>query len=508
MIRTLLAAVISLCAASAAHAAPPPFTPDLATLQAVPRVQLPAAAVEKALAEPVKGRPYQYAVSVPITLAPRQGLSLARGAQASWRVRLHSPGAHSLGLQLEQAALPAGTQLWAYDPQARLTHGPYDANRIGRSGLWLPPVSGEELVLEVRGPAAAEAALKLGAARAFHGFRDWKEHGPPGDEGAGHCNIDITCPEAIDWAEEAGAVALILFGGQFQCTGQLINNARQDQKKLFLTANHCGIDGEAGPAESVKFYFGFTGSCRDGDHDSRPAPSFEGALRLAHDVQSDFTLLQIADPTNPPLPNNAYFAGWDATGRDTAAGGVAIHHPHGDEKKIAFHDGVPTREAVNIGTGCAIDAWEVQWRTNGGTTERGSSGAGLWDTSQRLIGILSGGGASCAAPAAPDYFARLEAGWTANEAPEGQLRHWLDPDETCVARVPGLDPDDYPGPNSGPGPVAPTGQNTRCVGPQSTCAGRGGGALDGLTMALLGLLALARRRRLQHHQQHAGHRDR
>ena len=53
-------------------------------------------------------RPYQYAVPVPLRLAPRQGLWLTRGERASWRLRLHSPGARSLSLQLEQAALPAG----------------------------------------------------------------------------------------------------------------------------------------------------------------------------------------------------------------------------------------------------------------------------------------------------------------------------------------------------------------------------------------------------------------
>ena len=488
MTRTPLAAVLFLCAASAAHAATPPFKPDLATLQAVPRVELPAAAVAKALAAPVKGRPYQYAVPVALKLAPQQGLWLARGAEASWRLRLHSPGAVSLSVQLEQAALPPGTQLWTYDPQARLMHGPFDATRIGRSGLWTPAVSGDELVLEVRGPAAGATALKLGAARAFHGFRDWKE--TPAKAGAGSCNIDITCPSADAWEEDGGSVARISIGGQYLCSGQLINNVRQDEKRFFLTANHCGIDEGSGPAESIVFYFNYTGPCTANGTDPLPQPTWSGALRRAHDVQADFTLLEVTD--SGPLPTNAYFAGWDATGGEPGAGGVAIHHPSGDEKKIAFHDMTPVRENVDIGTGCPIDAWEVRWRTNGGTTEAGSSGGGLWNGAHRIIGVLSGGAASCANPSGFDYFARLERAWTANAAPEGQLRHWLDPDETCVASVPGLDPDD-----PAPGSVAANASNTRCAGEQSTCAGRGGNGAPGpLTLAVLGLLALARRPRL------------
>jgi lysyl endopeptidase len=493
--RTLAAAILSF-AASAAHAAAPTFAPDLATLPAVPRVELRAAAVDQALAAPVKNRPYQYAVPVPLALAPRQGVWLGRGAQASWRLRVQSPGALSLSVQLEQVTLPAGAELWVYDPKAQLTHGPYDARRIGRSGLWTPPVSGDELVLEVRGPAAIASALKLGDARVFHGFRDWKVDSKAG---AGACNIDITCSSASAWQEDAGSVARISIGGQYLCSGQLLNNVRQDRKKLFLTANHCGIEGEGGPAESVVFYFNYTGPCTSNGTDPLPQPTWEGALRRAHDVQSDFTLLEITDAG--PLPTNAYFAGWDATGDDPGSGGVAIHHPGGDEKKIAFHGVVPARETVDIGTGCVVNAWEVQWSE--GTTEAGSSGGGLWNGAHRLIGVLSGGAASCANPGGFDYFARLESGWTANAAVDGQLRHWLDPDDTCVATVPGLDPDD-----PAPGSVTATAGNTRCEGQRSTCSGSGdggGGALDGLALALL---ALAARRRSQHDQQHPRDGDR
>jgi hypothetical protein len=491
--RTLIAAVFSTCAAVPLHAATP-FAPDLASLQAVPRVELSAAAVQKALAESTKGRPYQYAVPVRLTLHPRQGLWLPRGERASWRLRLHSPGAHSLSLHLEQAALPAGAELWTYDAQARLVHGPYDAARLGRSGLWTAPVAGDELVLEVRAPAAKAAELKLGAVRAFHGFRDWKT---TAKAGAGSCNVDVTCAAGQAWSEDAGAVARISIGGSFLCSGQLVNNVRQDERRLFLTANHCGIDGDTGPAESVIFYFNYTGACNDSTPEPLPPPTFQGAQRLASDVQSDFVLLLITDPQ--PLPAGIYFAGWDATGVDPASGGVSIHHPSGDEKKIAFHDVVPTRNTVDIGTGCAIDTWQVQWSS--GTTEGGSSGGGLWDdASHRLIGVLSGGAASCANPNGFDYFARLDRGWTANAAPEGQLRHWLDPDETCVASVPGLDPDD-----PSPGPVAATDDNRRCAGEPSTCAGgrRGGGAFDWLSLALLALARVAARRRLQHDQHDA-----
>lgn len=474
------AALLLACMApgAASAAAAPQFRPDLATLAAVPRLELPAEAVRKALAEPVKHRPFQYAVPVDLQVNSAQGRWQDSGAQRSWRLRIHSPGARSLSLQFAQPTLPAGATLWIYDPAARLTHGPFDATRADATGLWTPPVAGEELVVEVRAPQGGDGEVALGKARAFHGFRDWTAAASA--KAAGGCNIDVSCPAAADWGDDADSVARISIGGAFLCTGQLLNNVRQDRRRLFLTANHCGVDGDGGPASSVIFYFGYEGLCGDNITNPLPLPTFQGAQRLAHDVQSDFTLLLIIDAT--PLPAGLYFAGWDATGASTGSG-VAIHHPRGDEKKIAFFDAGLTHSSIDVGTGCDVAAWRVQWAI--GTTEPGSSGGGLWDASHRLIGLLSGGLASCGNPTGFDYFARLDRGWTAAPAADRQLKAHLDPDNSCVAIVPGL-----AGIGADPGPVAPTMSNQVCAGEAGNCSrgsGGGGGALDWMTVLLLGV---------------------
>ena len=479
MTRTLSAILLAL-AAGGPQVARAGFQPDLATLASVPRVEVPAPLVRKALAEPIKSQPYQYAVPVDLTLAPQQGAWQTRGALRSWRLRLRSTGARSLSLQLAAPLIPEGGELWIYDPAAADVHGPYRADRVGVTGLWTPPVAGDELVVEIVAPAGAE--IELGEARAFHGFRDWKA-APTADAKAGSCNVDITCASASAWAQDGGSVARISIGGAYLCSGQLLNNVRQDKRRLFLTANHCGVDGRSGPADSVFFYFNYTGQCGDGDSDPVPIPTFQGSRRLAHDVQSDFSLLLITDVA--PLPPNIYFAGWDASGAGGSSG-AAIHHPLGDEKKISFFDQPATHGSVNVGAGCAIDAWQVKW--SAGTTEAGSSGGGLWNSSHRLIGVLSGGSASCGNPGGTDYFARLDRGWTASSRTDGQLKAHLDPDNTCVAVVPGLDPDTVPPPSA----VVATAQNSRCEGQASNCDGDGGGALDPLSLLLL---ALARRRR-------------
>ena len=486
---TLTLSALLLTGAASVATTPPAFRPDFATLQAVPRVELSTAVVEKGLAELPKDRPYRYAVPVDLELQPRQGVWLASGSTASWRLRLQSRGARTLSLQLARPSLPAGAQLWIYDPRGGLVHGPYDAAGVGASGLWTPPVAGDELVIEVRAPAGRVDALRLGTARAFHGFRGWAT-----ESSADNCNVDITCPQAAAWGVDAGAVARVSIGGQFLCTGELINNVRQDQRRLFITANHCGIDEDGGPASSVLFYFNYTGPCGNNVVDPLPAPTFQGSVRLAHDVQTDFALVEITDPA--PLPPGAYFAGWDATGRPAGDNGAAIHHPSGDEKKIAFHNLAPTKSPADIRTGCIIPAWQVHWSE--GTTQAGSSGGGLWNDTHHMIGILSGGFASCLRPLQPDFFARLDRAWTAHPEMDGQLKAHLDPDNTCMAVVPGLDPTVEPQ----PGPVTPVAEDLVCAGGRSTCTGKraGASALDALTLALLALLALAAvRRRLQHH---------
>jgi lysyl endopeptidase len=484
VIRTFAAALLA-CSAAHAAAAAPTFEPDLASLRAVPRVELPAAAVAKALAARDKGRPYQYAVPVDFVLRGTDGSWALRDAGASWRLRLRSPDARSLSLHLPHGALPAGATLWVHDTAAQHTYGPFDTTRAG--GAWTPPLAGDELVVEVRSATGEPVALEPGTIRAFHGYRDWKSHIDP-NAGAGACNIDITCPSANAWTADGGAVARISIGGAFLCSGQLVNNVRQDKRRLFLTANHCGIGDSSGPDDSVMFYFNYTGACGDGDHDPLPAPTFQGSSLLARDVQSDFALVEISDGATP-LPAGVFFAGWDATG-DVTSGGASIHHPSGDEKKIAFHDVTPVRDTIDIGFSCRIDAWRVQWTS--GTTEGGSSGGGLWDNSHRLIGVLTGGLASCGNPTGADYYSRLERAWTANAAASGQLKAHLDPDGSCVAIVPRLDP------ATSPGPVAATPTNQVCAGPASSCGRRGGGGGGGFgsfgAFTLLGLLGAALKR--------------
>jgi len=432
------AALFLLSAMAAFPAAAAGFRPDLATLPAVPRHALPAVAVERALAAaPHRDQPFDFAAGVAagVSLADGQWREAGPGT-LSWRARLASPGATSLSLHLAPFELPAGAELWLYDATGALVHGPYTAANNHAEGLWTPVVPGGEIVVELRAPAAAAADAHLGIERAYHGWRDWKAESAPAK--AGSCNIDVACSEGDDWRDEARSVARVQISGDtgsVLCSGQLINNVRQDLRPYFLTADHCGIDDpNGGPAQSVVLYFNYQRpQCGSGQGDL--TQTMTGSRFVADNVESDFTLVELLQ--SPPEAYAVYYAGWNVQGSGSSSG-ASIHHPSGDEKSISLYNTPLVATDVDIGNGRVVDSWRVRWAR--GVTEPGSSGAGLWNSQHQLLGVLSGGSASCSDPTSPDYYGRLDVAWTAEAGADGQLKAHLDPDGTGCAALPGRDP--------------------------------------------------------------------
>lgn len=468
-------------------AAPPALA--LAPLDTVPRHELGEAATAHALREhPSTERPYRYAVPVRTALSLADGRWETDGADAVWRLRLSSRGALTLSLHVKALRLPAGASLQVIDAASGMRQKPYTADGITGAQAWLPLVFGPDLVLEARMPLAAKPQFTLAIDEAYHGYRDWKR-AATGKAGSGACNINVACSQGDDWRREIRSVARLTFAGQYYCSGELLNNVRQDARALLITADHCGIgfaEGDVGAPSSVNTYFDYESSTCEGSLiNTTPQVSTYGATLLADDVQADFTLLRLNTNGNSALPTDAYFAGWSALG-EGSANGVSIHHPQGDEKKISVYSMAVEPSAADIGRACPVDAWQVRWSE--GTTEPGSSGGGLWNSTHHLIGTLSGGNASCENADGTDYFARFDRGWTADPNRAHQLKAHLDPDGTCIAEIPGLDPLQQP--NASPLTNGPT----RCEGPASNCDGAGmtGGAwfAPGLLLALL-----ARRRR-------------
>ena len=406
---SLCLALLLLPTALTAAVKAPDLT-ELGDLYRVPTVFAARVPVVKALRAAAAGKasPLEIGVAVPLSLtladgfwdSPEPGLS-------RWRSRVFSSEAESISFEWSRFDLPRDAALWLYDVDGSLLQGPYTAaDRNPQGGLWTALVPGDRVVLELRLPTSQRDAVVLEASSINHNYRGLQKAGIS-DSSAGSCNIDTAAPQGNNFRNEIRSVAAYTVrvgSSNFICTGQLVNNFRQDSTPYFLTANHCGTT--ANNSSSVVLYWNLQrASCGSGDGNLSQTQS--GSLFRASDATADFTLLQLN--AAPSANFNAHYAGFDAGG-SAPQSGVAIHHPQGDVKKISLYNTTSCSTSVNI-DGRNTDAWAIRWAQ--GTTEVGSSGSGLFNQSRRLVGVLSGGDASCSNPGGTDYFGRLVRAWQA-----------------------------------------------------------------------------------------------
>jgi hypothetical protein len=229
------------------------------------------------------------------------------------------------------------------------------------------------------------------------------------------CNNDATCPLLGDeWEKVRHSVVQILTdggssGNQFSavCTGTLINNA--NKKNYVLTAYHC-LEGES--VANWAFVFNYERECDEQHHHqsqssrSKFKDFLNGAKLVWADKASDVILLEIYQDI--PRHYNAYFAGWDASSFDFLDPySVSFHHPSGDFKKVSV-DSNAKGEGTCPFCGSLAKSHIVVTGWDDGSTERGSSGCSLMNSDQKVVGILSGGSASCPDGEGFDLFGKLE----------------------------------------------------------------------------------------------------
>lgn len=449
----------------------------------IPVTLLPTAEIADAV-RGAAGQPLRFAVDHAVNQDLRHGIwDQPEPGIARWRLQLHSPGASSLSARLEQVRLPADAELWFHDTAQHQRQGPLRANADGR--LWTPMVRAQDAILELRVPANARDDAHLLIASVQHGYRDPESEGPrvQGEGDAGVCNRDLDAVCAGEqWSQAARATVMLTIANSLSCTGTLVNNVLGDDQPLVLTAHHCGIHSDD-DARSTIAYFGVQ-KAQCGDR--APAPrtrTIAGDRLLARVPQSDITLFTLK--SRPDASYQAYYAGWNASTSAVPQSGATLHHPRADDKKISLYIAPARREnGIDIGNApndFQADVWAVQWSS--GVTEYASSGAGLWNQHRQVVGVLSGGTASCLNAGGVDYFGRLDRAWTASTSSSGQLKVHLDPDDTGCRTLTGKEPGDAPTPACNAGDGGSGGKSS------------GGGALPLSLLILLGVACLRRRRR-------------
>ena len=452
-------------------------------LDAVPLHVLPPQAVahaSAALAPEASDRaPLRLSVGVPMDL------SLADGSWSTdettgistWRARVYSSGATLLIPAFDRFDLPEGAELYVSDAAGSVVQGPYTRRKHGSRALETAMVPGEEALIEVRVPVAQREGVDLHLAGVGHGVHDFEGTGVLPKSGS--CNIDVACSAADDWRSQIRSVVRLQvpsgsLGGAVLCSGQLINNTAGATNRHFLiTANHCGAT--SGNAGNITAFFNFQTSTCGGTRTENPMgfPSQTGTTFRASHSRGDHTLLEFNSA--PASSLNVFYSGFDASFTSNVSSGVSIHHPAGHEKRISLFTGSQRVSGQQVGA-FVVDAFRVDW--DAGVTEQGSSGAGLWNQSGRVVGVLSGGASSCANRGGSDYYGRLDVAWTS-------LGTYLDTAGTGARAVDGRNASGVP--SSGGG--GSTSDNEKSDG-----GGGGGGGSFGLATTLLMLLVGTLRR--------------
>lgn len=371
-----------------------------------------------------------------------------------WRIKYVSEGAVMTYLVFDHFNIPEEGKLFIYSPDQKQVFGPYtnaDVQSVGK--LVTDDILGDEVVVEYYEPAGAAFKGEFNIAAVMHIYRDFLHVGEqdgkgPIGEADGNCHINVICPDGNGWRPQIRSVVCIAITayvaeeggwGTYLCSGATVNNTRMDKTPYVLSADHCVASAD----QTHKFYFLYnTNSCNGTNGTYRVTNGGDIVARsntTSTVNSSDFLLLKITGMLSPVFRDSIFFAGWDRSG--AASVGAGIHHPGGDWKKISFPQSVTTITSGQM----ANKYFSVKWRTNPnkGVTEQGSSGSPLFNANGLIIGTLTSGSSACDYTYGTDNYGRMYYHWTNNNNSDiaRKLQPWLDPDNTGVTTLPGMNYD-------------------------------------------------------------------
>jgi len=396
----------------------------------IPFVEMPSFDKEELLREDslsgnrVGGIRFAYKFHVSIAPDNAGVLTILDDGTKVWRVGIRSKEAFSLNILFAEFALPPGAKVFVYSPDRNMILGAFTEKNNQPSGI-LPvaPIDGDEIIVEYSEPANTpfKGKLKIGEVNHdYKGLRLLPGQGKPLQP----CEVNATCNDIR--SQQRRSACLIVVDGSTYCSGNVVNNTAQDGTPYILSAAHCLYDNRnniiQAKAERSVFFFNYeTPNCFSGVQGTMEM-SVAGSTVQAALKQRDMLLLKLNEA--PPVDYRVYCAGWNLL-ETVSAPVYAFHHPQGNLKKISIDEHVPFTNDFMPELFYRNSHWLVRhWEQ--GVTEAGSSGSGLFDAENRLIGSLSGGNSICVSPN-NDFFYRFSMAWNANGNANESLKPWLDP---------------------------------------------------------------------------------
>ena len=342
--------------------------------------------------------------------------------------KIKSSDAKALQIYFKKYLLPKDSKLFLYAENGFILGEFNDKNNpdITTKGVEFgtQPIPGNTFYIELSHPVDSNSKPLLIIEKIIHSFTDFYG-GAYGT--AGNCHKNIACVFTADnKSRNIKSVGLMLYPiyqwgtnthkYSASCSGNLMNNTAQNGEPYFLTAAHC-IGYEAAnnninwSTELITLFNYEALNCTSIGSDAPAALSNNSVFGCTLLTQSpatslDYALIKLNTTASALSQYKVCYAGWDNNPNAYSVNptnAYSVHHPKGDVKKISLVQEVyPVMSNEPILQSGLFGYYGVSWPFNSqgtflqnswrnGIVEKGSSGAPLFNSFDRLIGSLSTG---------------------------------------------------------------------------------------------------------------------